>query len=100
MTLHRLEDVAAEIWADRLYDAQKLGSDVYLHGDPKPTRNQVAAVLHAMADHTAIVNMIEEADELGADRRDLGPMWVEATGIGRYYQRLGDALETFPPDKH
>lgn len=90
-----MSEVNAGTWAERLYSAQKLHSQVYLHGDRPPTRNQVAAVLHALADHTAIVNMIERADELGADRRDLGPMWVEATGIGRYYQQLGDALETF-----
>jgi hypothetical protein len=64
-------------------------------GDPKPTRNQVAAVLHALADHTGIVNMLMEASLLGDARaRELGEHWRLPSGLGRYFQDLGDALET------
>lgn len=83
-------------WAKRVMDGQKLGLDIYLHGDPKPTPNQVAAVLHTLADHTHIVNMLECAEVLGEDRSELGIRWVRATGLGRYFQGIGDALETFP----
>lgn len=82
-------------WADRVYRSQKLGSDVYLHGDPQPTPNQVAAVMHALADHTLNTHMVVAAERLGEDRAHLGTEWVLATGLGRYFQGLGDALETF-----
>lgn len=85
-----------EKWAERLWNAQKLGSEVYLHGDPKPSRNQVAAVLHSLADHTAIVHMLSEAMELGKDRLVFGKSWGRATGVGRYLQLLGDAIEDGP----
>lgn len=83
-------------WAYRLYDAQKLGLDVYLHGDAKPTRNQVAAVLHALADHTLLEHAVVRASHLGQDRRELGPTFAQATGMGRWLQQMGDALEELP----
>lgn len=83
--------------ADRVMAAQSLRSDVYLHGDPPPTRNQVAAVLHALADHTHNVHMLSDAvAALGADRDHLGPGWAHASGLGRYFHALGDHLETCP----
>jgi hypothetical protein len=85
-----------EKWAERLWNAQKLDSEVYLRGDSKPTRNQVAAVLHSLADHTAIVHMLVEAKVLGKDRMGLGKSWVRSTGVGRYLQALGDAIESGP----
>ncbi|KQO98393.1 hypothetical protein [Leifsonia sp. Leaf264] len=85
--------------ADRLLEAQKLSSPVYLHGDPAPTRNQVAAVLHALADHTHNEHMLGDAvAELGADRANLGPAWAQVTGLGRYFQRLGDYVEWYDRD--
>lgn len=78
-----------EEWAERLYGSQKLDEGgPYLRDEPKPTRQQVSAVLHALADHTAITNMLAVAEDMGGSST-----WPEATGIGRYYQRLGDALE-------
>src|SRR4051812_13493228 len=82
--------------ADRLYDAQKPGIDVYLHGDPKPTRNQVAAVLHALADHTLLEHAVGLAAYLGQDRADYGRTFSQATGLGRWLQSMGDALEVLP----
>lgn len=83
--------------ADRVYRAQATSSDVYLHGDPPPTRNQVAAVLHALADFTHNEHMLSDAvKELGKDRENYGSRWEHASGLGRYFHHLGDALETFP----
>lgn len=82
------------VWADRLVAGQKLRTgSPYLHGEEGPTRNQIAAVLHALADHTAIVHMLEVAPALGADREQLGEGWVLAMGVGRYLQALGNAVE-------
>lgn len=80
--------------ADRLMQSQKLwrGSP-YLGDSEPPTRQQVAAVLHALADHTLIENMLVRAPELGVDRAHLGDMWATTTGLGRYFQRMGDWLE-------
>lgn len=83
-------------WAYRLYDAQKLGLETYLHGDPKPTRNQVAAVLHALADHTLLEHAVSVAPFAGSDRREYGFTFQYATGLGRWLQQMGNALETLP----
>ena len=53
--------------------------------DP-PTRLQVAAVLHALADHTAILEMLKH-------RPDPRSPWPEATSIGRWFHDVGDELE-------
>ena len=80
-------------WAYRLYDAQKLGLDLYLGDDPKPTRNQVSAVLHAMADHTLLMHAVSRASALGSDRAEYGFQFAQATGLGRFLQQLGNAME-------
>lgn len=84
----------AKPWADRLLTNQKIepGSP-YLMGDAAPTPNQIAAVLHALADHTLNQSMYDAAPELGIDRDSLGERWQFVTGLGRYFQRLGDAIE-------
>lgn len=80
--------------ADRLMQSQKLhhGSP-YLGGSEPPSRQQVAAVLHALADHTLIEYMLNGARIIGADRAHLGDEWALTTGVGRYLQRMGDWLE-------
>lgn len=55
-------------------------------GVPKPTSQQVAMVLHAMADHTAIMKMLSY-------RPDETSPWPEATSIGRWFHDVGDSLE-------
>lgn len=82
--------------ADRVMSHQALTSEVYLHGDPPPSRNQVAAVLRALADHTHNAHMLSDAvRELGADRAHLGPGWAQTSGLGRYFHGLADHLETW-----
>lgn len=84
--------------AERVFNAQARSSDVYLHGETPPSRNQTAAVLHALADHTHQVHMLGPAVRaLGADRADMGEAWVATTGLGRYFHALGDWLEDFGP---
>lgn len=86
--------VGKEHAADRLMKSQKLwrGSP-YLRDSEPPSRQQVAAVLHALADHALIENMLHSAPELGADRAHLGEQWALTTGVGRYLQRMGDWCE-------
>ncbi|HEY6934292.1 MAG TPA: hypothetical protein VI452_12925 [Marmoricola sp.] len=89
--------VAGEHAADRLLRSQKLYSEVYLHGEEPPTPQQVAAVLHALADHTLLAHLVgPDVAELGRDRAHLGDGWAQASGIGRFLQRMGDWLEGAP----
>ena len=60
--------------------------DNRLNGEPKPTRKQVAMVLHAMADHTAIMSALEH-------RPDLTSPWPQANNMGRWYHDVADDLE-------
>ena len=82
--------VAGEPAADRLMKAL----DNRITGEPKPTRKQVAMVLHALADHTAIMQMVNY------DMRDLYPnqdrkteYWPTETSIGRWFHAVGSELE-------
>jgi len=54
--------------------------------EPKPTRKQVAMVLHALADHTAIMSALEH-------RPDPTSPWPQATSMGRWFHDVGDDLE-------
>lgn len=90
-------DLNGEHPADRVYRQQAISSDVYLKGETAPTKNQVAAVLHALADHTHNQHMLgADVEALGADRADLGEGWAQTTGLGRYFHALGSWLETYP----
>ena len=81
--------------AFRVFAHQAITSEVYLRGDPAPTRNQVAAVLHALADRSHNQHMLgEEVAALGSDEASFGPGWAQATGLGRYFHALGDQLNT------
>lgn len=55
-------------------------------GAAKPNANQVAMVLHALADHTAIMEALKY-------RPDLTSPWPEATSIGRWMHDTGDQIE-------
>lgn len=83
--------------ADRVYTHQAISSRVYLKGELPPTKNQVAAVLHALADHTHNSHMLsEDVTALGTDRDHLGDRWAQTSGLGRYFHGLGTWLETYP----
>lgn len=80
--------------AERLMASQKIepGSP-YLAGEAAPTRQQVAAVLHALADHTMLSHLnSEQVLALGDDRAHLGGTWRAATAQGRFLQRMGNRL--------
>jgi hypothetical protein len=53
---------------------------------PRPSRKQVAMVLHALADHTAIMSALEH-------RPDPASPWPQATSVGRWLHDVGDDLE-------
>lgn len=66
-------------------------------GAAKPTRVQVAMVLHALADHTAIMQMTRY-DRMGKAQQGEDPKketsyWPTETSIGRWFHAVGDDLE-------
>lgn len=58
-----------------------------IDGEP-PTAMQVAMVLHALADHTAIMEMLKH-------RPDPTSPWPKATSVGRWFHDVGDAMEGY-----
>lgn len=50
---------------------------------------QVAVVLHALADHTALIVALTY-------RRDESSPWPEAQSLGRWLHDVGDQLEGWP----
>lgn len=56
-------------------------------GAQKPNAVQVAMVLHALADHTAIMEALKH-------RPDPTSPWQEATSVGRWLHDVGDDLES------
>jgi hypothetical protein len=54
--------------------------------EPMPSPGQVAMVLHALADHTAIMSALQH-------RPDPTSPWPEATSVGRWLHDVGDDLE-------
>lgn len=77
--------VAGEPAADRLMRAL----DYRLTPDTSPlTRDQVAVVLHALADHTAIMAALEW-------RTEPNGYSPSATSVGRWFHDVADALEGF-----
>ena len=86
-------DPAVEKYAARLLDSQDVrrGNP---HGDGPPTPLQVAAVLHGLADHTAIKHLL---DVVAGQRAMAGPgddgFEPAATSVGRYFHALADSIE-------
>jgi hypothetical protein len=80
--------VAGKPAADRLMQQIKYRSRqmVGRYGVKPPNELQVAAVLHALADHTAIMEALRY-------RPDVTSPWPEAISIGRWLHDVGDDLE-------
>lgn len=70
--------------ADRLM--RQIGYEKRRIKEPVPTRGQVAMVMHALADHTAIMAALNH-------RPDPTSPWPEATSIGRWFHDVGNDLE-------
>ena len=71
--------------------------DNRITGEPKPTKKQVAMVLHALADHTAICVMVKY-DRMGKAQQGEDPtketkFWPTETSIGRWFHDVGHELE-------
>lgn len=62
--------------------------DTRRFNESAPTPNQVAMVLHALADHTAILEMLKHRPD---ETTPLQP--PEATCVGRWFHDVGDDLE-------
>lgn len=96
-TLTRLREqddqVFARYYADRLLSTQPVSRGVEQpdgHRTPIPAE-QVAAVLHALADHTHNQHMLTVAEEhLLARPHD---MWPGIDSLGRYFHALADSIE-------
>ena len=75
--------------ADRIMKAL----DNRMTGEPKPTRKQVGMVLHALADHTAIMEMVQfdRSDKWHPGQEE--KLWPTETSIGRWFHRVADDLE-------
>jgi hypothetical protein len=71
--------VADQSAADRLM--QQIRYEQRRIDVPLPNRRQVAMMLHALADHTAIMSALQH-------RRDDTSPWPEATSIGRWLHEL------------
>jgi hypothetical protein len=86
--------IAGEHAGDRLMRQQALTSSVHLDGDTPPTRRQVAAVLHALSEHTQLMQLLsDDVAHLASDRPGRGQ---QADGVGRYLQGIADHLRTAP----
>lgn len=80
--------VAGEPAADRLMRSL----DYRMHPGTEPvTRDQVAVVLHALADHTAIMAALDH-------RRDDDSPWPEALSVGRWFHDVADQLDRIAGD--
>lgn len=75
--------VAGELAADRLM--RSLDYRLSPDGTPELSREQVAVVLHALADHSALMAALGYA-------RDESSPWPEALSVGRWLHAVGDDL--------
>lgn len=77
---------------DRITAHLAVSGSVYLHGDPAPTINQVAAVLHALGDLS--LNHLMLSDEVSALGAGDYPEDVQhANGLGRWFHLVGEHIE-------
>ncbi len=63
-----------------------------MNGHPKPDRKQVAMVLHALADHTAIMEMVQFDRMSKWHPGQEEELWPTETSIGRWFHGVGDDL--------
>lgn len=63
-----------------------------LDGEPKPTRKQVAMVLGALADHTAIMHMVQFDRMSKWNKGQEEELWPTETSIGRWFHAVADDL--------
>lgn len=86
--------VAGENASDRVMRSL---DDRRFDGHPKPDRKQVAMVLHALADHTAIMQMVQfdrmGKSPQGEDPKNEAKYWPTETSIGRWFHAVGNDLE-------
>ncbi len=76
--------VAGQPAAIRL--SQQISQYARLKDTPPPNADQIWMVMHALADHTAIMEALKH-------RPDPTSPWPEATSIGRWLQDVGDQAE-------
>ncbi|OZD48617.1 hypothetical protein CH252_19000 [Rhodococcus sp. 06-1477-1B] len=97
-TLERLrtqdDHVAARYYADRVLNAQHVSRGVHQpDGTHAPIPAElVAAVLHALADHTHNSHMLAVAKDHLLARPD--DTWPAIDSLGRYFHALADSIDT------
>ncbi len=80
---------ARPVWyiGGMLADDRLMGSvQRYTKAGPPPSREQVAAVLHALADYTALISAVNYDP-------DPSDAWPAAVSVGRWLHRYGDYME-------
>lgn len=82
--MSRAGKVADQEAADRLM--RQISYEQRRGGETLPSKRQVAMVLHALADHTAIMVALQH-------RPDPTSPWPKATSIGRWLHDVGNDLE-------
>lgn len=85
------DKIAGQDAHKRLMESVAKESKFYLNqpmhaGEKPPSPIQVAIVLHALADHTAIMSMLNH-------RPDPTSPWPHATSVGRWFHDVGHDLE-------
>ena len=93
----RGHEVDAKVWARRLLAAQpvRFGS-VAMNRDGRTHQVpalHVAAVLRALADHTAVAQMLAVADHQLLRRRDDNGFAPRERSVGRFFHALADEVE-------
>lgn len=86
------DKIAGQPAHERLMESVSRQAKFYLNqpmhkGETPPSAIQVAIVLHALADHTAIMQML-------AYRPDSTSPWPQATSAGRWLHDVGNDLES------
>lgn len=76
--------VCGEPAIDRLM--RQVAQEMRIHDCAEPSREQVAVVLHALADHTAIQAAMQW-------RIDPHSPWMAATSLGRWFHDVADQAE-------
>jgi hypothetical protein len=94
---HHREQVIVK-WADRILESQNVaqGSVAMARVHEYPNRVpalHVAAVLHALADHTMNVHMLQVAEERLMRRTGDSPYAPGVTSLGRWFHAVADEIE-------
>jgi len=86
-------DVTIRATGEKAADRIMKQLDNRMTGEPKPSRKQAGMVLKALADHTAIMEMVQfdRRSRVHPEREE--ELWPTETSVGRWFHHVGDDLE-------